>query len=301
MKTTSLALFASVILATAGGAFARQAPAPSPAPAPASNVTGPQLVFDNERASFGKVLDTEQVTVKFKFRNAGGSDLRLGQVKTNIDSVIFIDSTKRSFAPGETGELVFQVDPSPWRGRVGTVVTVNSNSPGEPILLTIEGIVEKTVEVRPAVARFGWLKPGQKQSLTLTIIGRTPDFRVTSARTESTSNALKVQIGEPVDFESNGEKFRRVTLDVAPEKPMPDGEVTDILEVGTSDARKSLLTIPVTGWVGATPPPQNLVQPTFTKDGKQVDAKPITQNDLPMRDGGQPAPPPKAVPGPSPK
>lgn len=299
MNKFTIALSASLLLCLAGGVVARQDGVPASVPAPGSNATGPQMVFETERVSFGKVLDTEQQTVKFKFRNVGGSDLRLGQVKTNIDTIIYIDSTKRSFAPGESGELVFQVDPSRWRGRVGSVVTVMSNSPGLPFELTIEGIVEKTVDVKPPVARFGWMKPDQKPAVTLTVTGRTPDFRVVSAKTQAVSNNLKVIVGEPVDFELNGEKLRRVTIDITSDNPLPLGEVTDILEIATTDPRKSLLTLPVVGWVGETPPPANAMPPSFTHQGKQIDAKPLTNKDLPMRDGGVQTP--KPVPAQTPQ
>lgn len=268
----------------------------APAAVPA---TGPQMVFERERETFGKVLDTELQTVKFKFRNAGGADLRLGQVKTNIDTVIFIDSSKRSFAPGESGELVFQVDPSRWRGQVGTVVSVHSNSPGRPIELTIEGLVEQTVEIKPRVAAFGWLKPDQKPLQRLSVIGRTPDFAVTSAKTESLTNGFRVVVGEPAEFEINGEKFRRVSIEIVSDKQMPDGHIADTLEIMTTDARKSLIRVPVTGWIGLEPPPPVSMPPTFTHEGKVLDAKPVTPKDLPQpndvkRPDPAPAPAPKA-------
>lgn len=298
MNKAAIVLTTAALLTAAGLAMGQGTPAPAskPAPAPASNTTGPQMVFESERVSFGKVLDTDQQTVKFKFRNVGGSDLRLGQVKTNIDTIVYIDSTKRSFGPGESGELVFQVDPSKWRGRVSSVVTVFSNSPGEPIMLTMEGIVEKTVDVKPAVARFGWIKPDQKPAISLTVTGRTPDFRVMKARTQAGSNNLKVIIGEPVAFESNGEKLRRVTLDIMSDAPLPVGDIVDTLEIETSDARKGMLLVPVVGWVGETPPPTQVTPPSYSHGGKSHDGKPLTEKDLPKRDGG-----PGALPTPKPQ
>ncbi|MBN8645239.1 MAG: DUF1573 domain-containing protein [Planctomycetes bacterium] len=281
----SLRLIRSVVTASAlltlSGLASAQAPAQGQAPtAPAggSVLTGPQIVFDSERASFGRVLDTEPQVVKFRFRNVGGADLRLGEYRKFCDCVTVNMPSQLTYAPGESGEISVMVDPRDWTGEVGTVIHLSSNSPGEAVPLTAHGIVDRVVEASPKLARFGWVKGEDKKTVRVTLTGRTENFRINSVQ-PMINDWFDIKIGEPEPVP--GEAGRaRVVVEITNKGKLPDGELAETLGFNTNDPRKPRFVLPVSGWWGENPPPVGGVPPTAIQDGRSLAPRPVTPADV---------------------
>lgn len=308
----------SMLLAVAGAVFGQAAPEAAPAPAPATNQTtealanSPQIVFESERAVLGSVLDTDIRTVTFKFRNVGGSDLRIGEATTLTEYVAPQPMPKRTFAPGESGEISFRIDPRQWRGAITTTMDLPTNSIGAPVQLAVDVFVEPTIILEPARLRIGWVKPGHIARLSLGVIGRTSDFNVTEARIGSQGGQVwQVTKSEPAAFEINGEARRRVNIELNSVTPLPEGQLAEMLVLTTNDKRKPEVQVPISAWVGERPPPRIEVSPTLvggdpvdgTRPVRIKDAMP-RRKDLPVPDSTNPgapqANPDPAAPAPAP-
>lgn len=300
-------------LLVCAGACIGQAPA-EPAPAPATNSTtealanAPQIVFESERAALGTLLDTDVRTVTFKFRNVGGADLRIGEATTLTEYVSPQPMPKRTFAPGESGEISFRIDPRQWRGAVTTTMDLPTNSIGAPVQLAVDVFVEPTVIIEPARLRVGWVKPGHIARLSLAVIGRTSDFNVTEARVGSQGGQVwQITKGEPASFEINGEARRRVNIELNSVTPLPEGQFNEMLVLTTNDKRKPEIQVPISAWVGERPPPRVEFSPTLTggegADGtRQVRIKDVMPRrvDIPPKPDITDANAPKTDPGPTP-
>ncbi|MFM9958309.1 MAG: DUF1573 domain-containing protein [Phycisphaerales bacterium] len=312
MKTARLVFGLSTMIALAGSAVGQTGtpettPTPAPVPTTETAITGPQIVFENERATFGKCLDTDFQTVTFKFRNVGSAELRVGEATTLAETVVVMPMAQRTFGPGESGEMVVKIDPQLWRGPITTSVKVPSNSPGEAVRLLIDGFVEKTVNIEPTMARLGWIKPGQPGKARLVVTGRTADFKVTGVKTQAmTGPKWNIQIGEPETMMVNEQPLRRVTIEIASDGPLPEGKIEDTLEITTNDPRRALMTTLMRGWVGNDPPPKVDVVPVMSNRGKYSTGTPVK---MPVRDpnnpgqtlpgrGAEPAPAPAPAPAP---
>jgi mono/diheme cytochrome c family protein len=108
------------------------------APAPLQ----PVLEFDAVQKSFGSVDQGAAVKVVFNFKNAGSADLILFKLQTTCGCTAATVSTW-PFKPGQGGQILVEYDT---RGKIGFTrkdVSVYSNDPRSPIVLLIEGTVEK--------------------------------------------------------------------------------------------------------------------------------------------------------------
>ena len=80
--------------------------------APPTGLTGPgRLVFEETTADFGRLTENEERTRRLSFRNAGGTTLRIVDLKGTCGCTI-PQMPKRVWAPGEEGELTVTFDPS---------------------------------------------------------------------------------------------------------------------------------------------------------------------------------------------
>ena len=80
--------------------------------APLAELASPgQLVFEETTADFGRLTENEERTRRLSFRNAGGTTLRIVDLKGTCGCTI-PQMPKRVWAPGEEGELTVTFDPS---------------------------------------------------------------------------------------------------------------------------------------------------------------------------------------------
>lgn len=283
-------------LVTACPALGQGAPAEAPkTPEAQAPFTGPQLIFNADSVGWGTILDIEPTLVRFPFRNAGGADLKIGDIKTNCHCVtVVITDGKKVYKPGETGEIVVQVDPADWRGDVGTVVTVQSNSPGPAAELTAFGKVNRVVDVKPVILRMGWVKPGVDRTVRAQVIGRTSDFKVTSAKMTIRPDLFEVSIGEP-EAVPGDPMLRQVYVSVSfKHKDGYTGDLSDRMELTTNDPRRKKFSLGFSGWTGTEPPPRDLPIPSMIVDGKPMTPDAVTPQTL-RPNTGNPEPKPEII------
>jgi len=110
--------------------------------------TGPltTLKFDQDTYDWGKVMDGEQVTHVFKFKNTGKEPLIISNAKGSCGCTV-PEWPKDAIAPGKSGEIKVVFD-SKGKGAVGGKedskrVTVTANTDPVDTYLTIKGKIDK--------------------------------------------------------------------------------------------------------------------------------------------------------------
>ena len=115
---------------------------------PADNVQ-PALIFEKTTHDFGLIPFNGDGTVEFKFTNTGKTPIILSNCQSSCGCTV-PEWPKDPIPPKGTGSIKVKYNTT----RVGPftkTVTVTSNDPGSPNVLTIKGTVEKGVEGKEPV------------------------------------------------------------------------------------------------------------------------------------------------------
>lgn len=159
-----------------------------------------KLVFEETRFDFGRISDDGKQEHVFKFKNEGAGTLIISNVKGSCSCTVPA-LEKKEFAPGETGEIRVIFNPKSKAGPQHQAVTINSNSADLPLMqLNIAAYVRPEVVVEPRVGHFGEVPKDQEATVTLTVIGRSPDFEVQSIELSDPDN-FTAEMGKTVDAE----------------------------------------------------------------------------------------------------
>ena len=159
-------------------------------PAPAAGLTGPgRLVFEETIADFGRLTENEERTRRLSFRNAGGTTLRIVDLKGTCGCTI-PQMPKRVWGPGEEGELTVTFDPS-GEGEQRKYVNIVTDQP-EPhnfLRLTVKANVVGLVRAVPKIlapnvdqsvqrASTGFIKLGDSWSGTFKVFTAAPTLKI---------------------------------------------------------------------------------------------------------------------------
>lgn len=223
-KATQLTL----ALALACGVYACTDREPA---APVSSA--PRVAFDQTLHDFGVVEQGTRVTHTYRFRNAGGLDLTIDNVRTSCGCTAAVTAS-RVVASGNAGAVVVECDTTDAVGSQNKTITVYSNDPAQPVTtLTLSGGVRADVAAAPPRLYIGHLGRGQTAANAVRIVG---DVTVVSVEAEGARI-------EPV-LSDGGRQ-----LQVVVKKDAPLGSFEEIVTVRTSSNRRPLLRVPVVGVV----------------------------------------------------
>lgn len=100
----------------------------------------PKIQFDKEFHDFGRVIQGEQVSFGFKFKNTGDSDLIISRVSSSCGCTVPSYPTKPIGKGGE-GVITVQFDSKGRRGNQVKTVTVLANTQPNSTQLTIQANV----------------------------------------------------------------------------------------------------------------------------------------------------------------
>ncbi|MBQ3689619.1 MAG: DUF1573 domain-containing protein [Bacteroidales bacterium] len=102
--------------------------------------TFPEIDFDTAVFNFGKVLQGEQVSFTFKFKNTGKADLLIQKVETSCGCTV-PEYDKKPVVPGGEGYIKVRFDSSGKEGSQYKTVKVISNCVDNIFDLVITGEV----------------------------------------------------------------------------------------------------------------------------------------------------------------
>jgi hypothetical protein len=197
------------------------------------------------------------VTHRFDFRNNGGLDLTIDNVRASCTCNAV--TAAKVVPPGGTGGIDVSFDTTDQVGRKARTITVYSNDPGQPVTtLTLAGEVRAVVAADPPQLYVGHLRRGERARNDVRVI----------ASTAATLGPLLTDGAVISAAVENGEDAQGIEVRVAIKPDAPRGPFRESIRLHTSDARRPVLVIPVTGTVDAPFVPQLDPEPVFpTKHG----------------------------------
>ncbi|MGE3108187.1 MAG: DUF1573 domain-containing protein [Phycisphaerales bacterium] len=255
MAAASLCLGASVAIAQ--GVDTKPTTAPktlTPAPAATQPVPGGKpnldshsgvqpseasqspLTWESMSHDFGNIPDTAPVTHVFKFKNNTDHTVTILRAHGSCGCTV-PDLTKKSFQPGESGEMQVTFNPQGRRGQNPKAVTVEfSDPPGTPqTVVTINSNVQPLVMIEPQKTYLQEVDSKSGSTTVITVSGRKADFAVTGV--EKRTEALDVQIGQAHEVDIDGEKFQQIPVTVTVKPGTPIGDIQTELIIRTNDER----------------------------------------------------------------
>lgn len=207
---------------------------------------GPEISFDEKAHEFGVISDDKNVDYQFKFKNTGKGTLTITNTQGSCGCTV-PQLDKKSYEPGESGEIKVVFHPQGKSGPQHTTVTVTSNDATKPqVVLELKSDIRPLVAIEPRVLNLGQVPKGKAQTLKATITSRLKDVSIVSATPNIAAIDAKVLPG--VEAEINGEKVMQYPIEVTVPANAPVGQVIGNIAIRTSDATR-LLSLNVTGEV----------------------------------------------------
>jgi len=199
----------------------------------------PKISFEETTHDFGRTAQGSPVTHAYVFRNAGGLDLTIDNVRASCACTVTAPSS-RVLHPGDGGTITVSLDTSREVGRKTRTITVYSNDPGQPVTtLSLTGDVEADLAADPPALYVGHLQRNQVAQNEVRLLAR-PGVAVGSVEGS----------GKVVDASLRTTPAgARLRITIKPDAP--PGRFKDTVTVRTNSTRHPTLTIPVVGSVDA--------------------------------------------------
>lgn len=208
---------------------------PTPSPTAPS---APKVTFQDVRYDFGVADQGAKVTHTYRFRNTGGLDLNVDNLRTSCGCAAAVTSA-RTLPPGGEGAIEVVFDTTDSLGDQSRTITVYSNDPAQPVsTLTLSGRVDADVAVDPPRLYVGHVIRGQTASNSVRIVGA-----AAAASVETRGNVIAGTFSPAPP----GGGSRR--LQVAVKQDAPLGKFEETVALHTGNQRHPLLTVPITGIV----------------------------------------------------
>ncbi len=185
------------------------------------------LQWDKPVQEFQRLPDAHSVEAHFTFRNTGAAPVTIKTVKSSCGCTT-ARLEKKTFAAGESGEIVSVFNLGSRIGARRTVVTVTTDDrPQEPVTLDLRVFVHEPFEVKPALVFWRTGEAAEAKVVQLTAKGF--PVRVQSVSSTNPRLAAKletVKTGEqyaitiaPADTAQREAGEILVTTDFPPENP----------------------------------------------------------------------------------
>jgi hypothetical protein len=200
------------------------------------------LVFSSKTQDTGEILDTDEATVSFLFRNTGNGPLTITQVKAACGCTV-PELAKKTYMPGEQGTLNVTFDPKGKRGGIARNITIFTDSDTTPTeSIVVRSLVKPVVITEPLILPFDATTKGKSAFKEFKIYGRTDDFKVTRVTIDDTKT-FAVEVIDGGEVEQDGEmlKLQLIRVTLKPEAK-PNNHRAQ-LTVRTNDERKSIFSL----------------------------------------------------------
>jgi hypothetical protein len=197
-------------------------------------VQAPRISFDSAAYDFGAVDQAAKVTHRFAFKNTGGLELKLDNVRTSCGCTA---RPTAGIPPGASGAIAVTCDTANVVGPQNATVTVYSNDPAQPVTtLTLSGRVRAEAAADPPRVYVGHLGRGQTAPNDVRILGEV----AFAGRTATTGRSVDATLSDT----PNGRRLR-----VGVKNDAPLGAFTDVVTIPTGGPHHLLLAVPITGVV----------------------------------------------------
>lgn len=202
------------------------------------------LVFSSKIQDTGEILDSEPYELNYLFRNTGQGPLTITQVKTSCGCTV-PELEKKTYMPGESGEMKVTFDPSGKSGAMSRNITVFTDSQRTPSeTLIVRTLVKPVVVMEPRVLPFDSIEKGQTATKEFKIYGRTDDFKVTRA-TVDRPGVFDIEVEDKGEVDYHNEKLRLSVIRVTVRPDARPGSETAEVTVRTNDERRPIFSLSV--------------------------------------------------------
>lgn len=208
----------------------------------------PNMVFEEQHHSFGKIPDTDDASHVFKFTNKGNMTLNIVDMHATCGCTL-PNMDKKEYQPGESGEINVKYNPRHKRGVQNQTVTITTNDPvNQRIMLTIQADVQPEIAIDPTIAQTGVVHKAEERKLTVTVTMRDPEGQITDI-TSSEPEKVPMKIIKSEKIELDGKPAFRATIEATVLNTHPVGEVRATGTIRTNNKAQPILSFQVLGSV----------------------------------------------------
>lgn len=204
---------------------------------PPSAPSAPRIVFDETGYDGGAVDAGSRVAHTYRFRNAGGLNLVIDNVRPSCDCTAVITGSP-VVPPGAEGAVAVEFDTTDVVGPQQKTASVYSNDPAQPVTtLTLAAGVRSDVAADPPRLYVGHVSRGQTASTSVRIVGGATIVSVHAA-----GKSIEAMLGGASDA-----GVRQVHVTVKHDAPI--GRFDETVTLRTGSIMRPVLQIPVVGVV----------------------------------------------------
>lgn len=132
-----------------------------------------------------------EVSAVYAFTNQGASPVSIVSIKSSCGCTTAA-LEKRTYAPGESGEIVASLKIGSRQGVQKNTITVSTDDGAEPVVLTMETTIPQVLILRPVFVI--WHLGGAADSKSISIkTGIKDPVRIVSARSDNENVAVEVE------------------------------------------------------------------------------------------------------------
>ncbi len=224
--------------------FAQKPGQPVPPPVPSPAATPGALAFEKARHDFGRVTDDSPIPHSFKFTNTSDKTITINNVHPSCGCTS-APLTKKTYGPGETGQIDITYNPTGRRGKEVKHITVDTDEPpsGKRYELTFDVETLPRVAMEPMSVTIGEVRLGKAGQMLLTITGRGEAFDITEAKPKDPT--FIVERGERTVVADGDEKLVKIAYNVKMPETAKLGPYRSVLDIKTTDAKRASVSIPV--------------------------------------------------------
>jgi len=206
------------------------------------------LKFDNSFPDLGKISDDARVPYKFGFTNSSDKTITISNVTPGCGcTATNFQTMKKTYNPGEKGELEITFDPASKRGIETKHVTVDTDFAAAPrVELNFKVEILPRVTIEPPAITMVEVRKGTPAEQIVYVTGREKNFDVTGF-TMADPDFIVTRL-EKQEMKDGDDTLTRIGFKVvASDKIMPTGfnRKSAILNLTTNDPKKSLLPVGV--------------------------------------------------------
>ena len=202
------------------------------------------MVFEAAKHDFGKISDDASVSHTFKFKNTGDKTITINNVHPSCGCTS-APLTKKTYGPGEAGQIDITFNPTNRRGKEVKHITVDTDEPpnGKRYEITFDVEILPRVTMEPMSVTIGEVRLGKAGQMLVTVTGRGEDFDITEAKPKDPTFVVERTTREVV--EQDGDKLVKIGYNVKMPEGAKLGPYRSVLEVKTTDVKRTTVTIPL--------------------------------------------------------
>lgn len=139
-----------------------------------------ELVWAEKKISLKATPDRETVEARFHFTNSGNAAIEIQQIQSSCGCTT-AELDKRTYAPGESGEIVAKFTLGARLGIQTKTIAVKTRGVEEPMTLTLVVDIPEVLRIRPTFVYWVQGEAPKPRTMTIDVQSDTPVEKMTVA------------------------------------------------------------------------------------------------------------------------